>query len=85
MHIATENGHYIVLSPEGKPVYDKQIADMFEGSISISAWGYSYLLGKDTSADKLKVYAIALPGVNSPADSAWSQYGQNACHTNYQK
>ena len=22
---------------------------------------------------------------NSPADSAWSQYGQNACHTNYQK
>lgn len=85
VHIATETGHYIVLSPEGKPVYDKQIADMFEGSISISAWGYSYVLGKDTSAGKLKVYAVALPGVNSSADSAWSQYGQNARHTNYQK
>ena len=78
-------GHYVVLSPDGKPVYDEQIADMFEGSVSISEWGYSYVLGKDASAGKLKVYAVALPGVNSAAASAWSQYGRNARHINYQQ
>lgn len=85
VHVATETGHYVVLSPDGKPVYDEQIADMFEGSVSISEWGYSYVLGKDASAGKLKVYAVALPGVNSAAASAWSQYGRNARHINYQQ
>ena len=85
VHVATETGHYVVLSPDGKPVYDEQIADMFEGSVSISEWGYSYVLGKDASAGKLKVYAVALPGVNSAAVSAWSQYGRNARHINYQQ
>ena len=61
--IATETGHYVVLSPDGKPVYDEQIADMFEGSVSISEWGYSYVLGKDASAGKLKVlYACGAAG-----------------------
>jgi len=43
------------------------------------------VLGKDASAGKLKVYAVALPGVNSAAASAWSQYGRNARHINYQQ
>ena len=85
VHVVTLSGHYVVLSAEGEVVYDEQIADSFEGSVSIAEWGYAYVLGKDTAAGKLKVYAVALPGVNSAADSAWSQYGRNARHINYQK
>lgn len=85
VHVATASGHYVVLSADGQVVYDKQIADSFEGSVSIAEWGYAYVLGKDTAAGKLKVYAVALPGVNSAADSPWSQYGRNARHINYQK
>lgn len=85
IHVATASGHYVVLSADGQVVYDEQIADSFEGSVSIAEWGYAYVLGKDTAAGKLKVYAVALPGVNSAADSAWSQYGRNARHINYQK
>lgn len=85
VHVVTASGHYVVLSADGTVVYDKQIADSFEGSVSIAEWGYAYVLGKDTEAGKLKVYAVALPGVDSAAESAWSQYGRNARHINYQK
>ena len=41
--------------------------------------------GQRRFGGKLKVYAVALPGVNSAAASAWSQYGRNARHINYQQ
>lgn len=85
VHVVTANGTYVVLSPEGDVVYSQKLADSFEGSVSIAEWGYAYVLGKDTAAGKLKVYAVALPGVTSAADSSWSQYGGNARHINYQK
>ena len=85
VHVVTANGTYVVLSPEGEEVYSQKLADSFEGSVSIAEWGYAYVLGKDTAAGKLKVYAVALPGVTSAADSSWSQYGGNARHINYQK
>ena len=85
VHVVTANGTYVVLSSEGEEVYSRKIADSFEGSVSIAEWGYAYVLGKDTTAGKLKVYAVALPGVTSAADSSWSQYGGNARHINYQK
>ena len=85
VHVVTANGTYVVLSSEGESVYSQKVADSFEGSVSIAEWGYAYVLGKDTEAGKLKVYAVALPGVNAAADSAWSQYGRNARHINYQK
>lgn len=85
VHVVTANGTYVVLSPEGEEVYSQKLADSFEGSVSIAEWGYAYVLGKDTAAGKLKVYAVALPGVTSSADSSWSQYGGNARHINYQK
>ena len=85
VHVVTASGTYVVLSSEGEVVYSSKIADSFEGSVSIAEWGYAYVLGKDTAAGKLKVYAVALPGVTSAADSSWSQYGGNARHINYQK
>ena len=85
VHVVTASGTYVVLSPEGDVVYSQKLADSFEGSVSIAEWGYAYVLGKDTAAGKLKVYAVALPGVTSSADSSWSQYGGNARHINYQK
>lgn len=85
VHVVTASGTYVVLSPEGDVVYSQKLADSFEGSVSIAEWGYAYVLGKDTAAGKLKVYAVALPGVTSAADSSWSQYGGNARHINYQK
>ena len=85
VHVVTANGTYVVLSSEGDVVYSQKLADSFEGSVSIAEWGYAYVLGKDTAAGKLKVYAVALPGVTSAADSSWSQYGGNARHINYQK
>lgn len=85
VHVVTASGTYVVLSPEGEEVYSQKLADSFEGSVSIAEWGYAYVLGKDTAAGKLKVYAVALPGVTSAADSSWSQYGGNARHINYQK
>ncbi len=85
VHVVTANGTYVVLSPEGEVVYSQKLADSFEGSVSIAEWGYAYVLGKDSAAGKLKVYAVALPGVTSAADSSWSQYGGNARHINYQK
>lgn len=85
VHVVTANGTYVVLSSEGNVVYSQKLADSFEGSVSIAEWGYAYVLGKDTAAGKLKVYAVALPGVTSAADSSWSQYGGNARHINYQK
>lgn len=85
VHVVTASGTYVVLSPEGEEVYSQKLADSFEGSVSIAEWGYAYVLGKDTAAGKLKVYAVALPGVTSSADSSWSQYGGNARHINYQK
>ena len=85
VHVVTASGTYVVLSSEGEVVYSSKIADSFEGSVSIAEWGYAYVLGKDTAAGKLKVYAVALPGVTSAADSSWSQYGGSARHINYQK
>lgn len=85
VHVVTVSGTYVVLSSEGEVVYSSKIADSFEGSVSIAEWGYAYVLGKDTAAGKLKVYAVALPGVTSAADSSWSQYGGSARHINYQK
>lgn len=85
VHVVTASGTYVVLSSEGNVVYSQKLADSFEGSVSIAEWGYAYVLGKDTAAGKLKVYAVALPGVTSAADSSWSQYGGNARHINYQK
>lgn len=85
IHLCTFSGDYVVLSDAGEVRYKKRLADSIEGSPSISEWGYSYFIGKDTASGALKVYSVALPGVSSPAASAWSQYGQNARHTNYQK
>ena len=85
IHLCTKTGDYVVLSAEGELRYKEHLADSVDGSPTISEWGYSYFLGKDSAAGALKVYSVALPGVTSPAASAWSQYGQNARHSNYQK
>ncbi len=85
IHLCTKTGDYFVLSAEGELRYKEHLADSVNGSPTISEWGYSYFLGKDSAAGALKVYCVALPGVASPAASAWSQYGQNARHSNCQK
>lgn len=85
IHLCTLAGDYVVLSDAGELRYKKHVADAIDGSPSISEWGYAYFIGKDTASGTLKVYSVALPGVSSPAASAWSQYGQNARHSNYQK
>ncbi len=85
IHLCTKTGDYVVLSAEGELRYKEHLADSVNGSPTISEWGYSYFLGKDSAAGALKVYCVALPGVASPAASAWSQYGQNARHSNCQK
>ncbi|MFA6593273.1 MAG: PKD domain-containing protein [Bacteroidales bacterium] len=85
IHVCTFTGDYFVLSSEGTLVYQKHISDKFEGSISISEWGYAYLMGKNSASSVTKVYAVSLPGVSSPANSAWAQYGQNSRHCNFRK
>lgn len=85
IHLCTKTGDYVVLSAESELRYKEHLADSVNGSPTISEWGYSYFLGKDSAAGALKVYCVALPGVASPAASAWSQYGQNARHSNCQK
>ncbi len=83
LHILSEDGHYLVFDKDMKIIYNEALASKFSGSVTLSNSGVSYVMGY--KEDGWYAMAIAIPGVTSPANSAWAQYGQDSGHTNYQK
>ncbi len=83
VHVVTANGHYVVIGTDLTIKHDVTLASELAGSVTISNSGVCYVAGM--KEDGWYVFAISLPGVTGPANSAWAQYGQNSGHTNYQK